>query len=233
MIDFIIKDGRKNVKCFCPSCGIDRGYHRENRSDRKCRNCYNISKIGVEDKQLYPNVNFNTPLIIKGCATRYQTNCIQCGKDKGYLTRKCFTKPCLSCTSKNNKIGMTEETLLNSKIKISCTLQEIPIEEFSGFVTPERKKLRSEFSDSGLKQECIRKSNYTCDISGKRGGDLQVHHKNAWLSFPDERYDIDNLVCLSEEVHKKFHKLYGSGKNTKEQYEEFKANFNLLSQNSI
>ena len=60
-----------------------------------------------------------------------------------------------------------------------------------------------------------------CQISGQKDIKLVVHHLNAWGSSPDERFDIHNGITISEELHKLFHKYYGRGNNTKEQFDEF------------
>jgi hypothetical protein len=60
-------------------------------------------------------------------------------------------------------------------------------------------------------------------ICGRRGIAVNAHHLNAWASFPNERYDVDNGVCLCVFDHERFHQIYGKGKNTKEQFEEYKA----------
>ena len=65
-------------------------------------------------------------------------------------------------------------------------------------------------------------ANYICDCCGKQGYNLHSHHLNGWNKFKEQRYDLENGVCLCESCHKEFHKLYGKGDNTKEQYIEFK-----------
>lgn len=52
---------------------------------------------------------------------------------------------------------------------------------------------------------------------------MNAHHLNAWASFPQERYDVENGVCLCQNCHDRFHDTYGKGKNTKEQFYEFKS----------
>lgn len=41
-----------------------------------------------------------------------------------------------------------------------------------------------------------------------------------------ERLDINNGITLTEEIHKKFHKMYGYKNNTKKQFEEFIIKYN-------
>jgi len=80
-------------------------------------------------------------------------------------------------------------------------------------------------STSALKRRCFKAADYICDICGVRGGKLNAHHKKSWKFHPEDRNDINNLVCLCQRCHINFHKQYGYGKKdplTEEQYEKFK-----------
>ena len=68
-----------------------------------------------------------------------------------------------------------------------------------------------------------RRDHYTCAICGRKGVAVNSHHLNAWASHPDERYDVNNGVTLCVFHHEDFHEKYGKGKNTKEQFEEYRA----------
>lgn len=69
----------------------------------------------------------------------------------------------------------------------------------------------------------LKLSGYVCTISGQRGGKLSAHHLDAWARNPEQRYRLNNGVCISREYHEKFHDKYGMkrGNNTKEQFKEF------------
>lgn len=68
-----------------------------------------------------------------------------------------------------------------------------------------------------------KRDHYACVICGRKGVEINAHHLNAWASFPDERYDLDNGVTLCKYHHENFHEKYGKGKNTREQFEEYRA----------
>ena len=71
------------------------------------------------------------------------------------------------------------------------------------------------------------RDNYTCQCCGdKRGGNLVAHHLNGYNWDKEHRTDVNNGITLCETCHKKFHKQYGYGNNTKGQFEEFMNNRN-------
>lgn len=66
------------------------------------------------------------------------------------------------------------------------------------------------------------KDNYTCQITGQRGGKLSAHHLYSWDKHPEKRFDINNGVTILKSLHKEFHDIYGRGNNTPEQFEDYK-----------
>jgi len=108
------------------------------------------------------------------------------------------------------------------KIKLSCINRGITAEKFNGFTTAISKAERTKFDDSGVRQQCYENANYRCNIYNCNDK-LNAHHLNSWHTHKEERFDINNLVCLSKQAHKTFHRIYGNKNNTKEQYEEFKV----------
>ena len=70
-------------------------------------------------------------------------------------------------------------------------------------------------------------ADFTCDCCKVRGGVvLHSHHLNSWIDNKEQRYDLDNGVCLCVECHYDFHRKFGQGYNTKQQYLEFKEVYN-------
>ena len=69
---------------------------------------------------------------------------------------------------------------------------------------------------------------YICRICGKKynwkdteNERFHSHHLNSWDIHINERYDINNGVCLCSRCHLSFHQLFGKGNNTRAQFIEF------------
>ena len=86
---------------------------------------------------------------------------------------------------------------------------------------PESEKIRKSTEYEQWRKYIFKRDNFTCQISGQNGGELQVHHINNFADFPELRTSIENGITLSKEVHKEFHHIYGKKNNTREQLEEF------------
>ncbi len=71
------------------------------------------------------------------------------------------------------------------------------------------------------KKDVLKRDNFTCQKTKRRGVRLAVHHIYNYADYPDLRWDVDNGITLAEDIHKEFHRLYGSRHNTKEQLLEF------------
>lgn len=67
------------------------------------------------------------------------------------------------------------------------------------------------------------RDDYTCQLCGEKGGKLNSHHMDSWDKFKEKRFDIDNGITLCVSCHKGFHKEYGYGNNTKEQFKKYES----------
>lgn len=88
----------------------------------------------------------------------------------------------------------------------------------------QRQKDRKLVDNRRWRNAVFERDNYTCQLTGKQGY-IVAHHIVGYNVSEELRFNVDNGITLLEEVHKSFHKIYGMGNNTKEQFEEFVKNF--------
>ena len=82
---------------------------------------------------------------------------------------------------------------------------------------------RKTFKDRRWRTDIFDRDKYICQICKyDKGGCLVAHHKNSYDIYPKDRYNVDNGITLCEDCHKNFHSIYGYGKNTEEQFIEWK-----------
>ena len=67
------------------------------------------------------------------------------------------------------------------------------------------------------------KTTPVCEVSGERNN-LVIHHLYSFNTHPELGNDPANMVRINADIHKAFHKAYGFGNNTPEQWVEFLEN---------
>ena len=96
----------------------------------------------------------------------------------------------------------------------------------------EREKGRNIQGLPQWRNEVYERDNYACQCCGdNKGGNLNAHHINGYNWCKEGRTDVNNGICLCEECHKEYHKIYGKGNNTWQQFREFLYNKYLQTNN--
>lgn len=52
----------------------------------------------------------------------------------------------------------------------------------------------------------LERDNYTCQLCGCTNTPLHAHHKRLWAYYPNDRFDLDNGICLCATCHRNIHK---------------------------
>lgn len=185
--------GTKNTKpSGCPKCGA-----RKNAEAR--------TKTHEEFIQEMDEINPN--IIIKSKYTG-ANNYVEC-----------------ECKIDGHKWNATPHNLLKERSCPKCALRN-----FSGKNNPrynsnltqeDRDQIRNYPEYKEWRAKIFERDNYTCQVTKKRGGKLEVHHFYSYDKYYCLRLVTENGITISKEIHNKFHSIYGYGNNTLEQWEEF------------
>jgi hypothetical protein len=206
------KNGKVRWNCFC-DCGnstIAKGNNLKSGSVSSCgclyKECHQNLKIDLL------NQRFGMLLIVEEVPTDkkgiyYKCKC-DCGKEiiRNSRSFKRYNIQSCGCVRKNggDKIrgennpnwnpNLTEEDRLN---------RARPPEETSRWT-----------------RAVIKRDGFKCKIcNGKKR--IVAHHLDGWNWCEERRFDIDNGVTLCDFHHKEFHKIYGYGDNTSEEFFEY------------
>ncbi|MCK9371075.1 HNH endonuclease [Candidatus Dojkabacteria bacterium] len=73
---------------------------------------------------------------------------------------------------------------------------------WKGGVTPLRKKVEKSLQYKLWRRAVFERDDYTCQICGQRGGELNADHIKPFALFPEFRFDINNGRILCVPCHK-------------------------------
>lgn len=192
---------RNKIKYNCDYCGkeceqIPSEYskYKNHYCSSECKNKHQGQIYSMENHPRYSQVEYNCDNCGKGCSM----------KRSHYETREhhfCSSK-CMGEWYSKNRIG-----------------ENHPRWNFD-LTEEERSDDRKYPEYYEWHNEVFKRDNYTCIISGVKGA-IVAHHLYSYDKNIELRTDINNGVTISVELHKEFHKRYGYGNNTLEQFKEF------------
>ena len=77
---------------------------------------------------------------------------------------------------------------------------------WKGGITSENQKERNSAKYSEWRKNVFVRDNFTCQICGQVGGNLNAHHIKRWSTNVNERYDVCNGITLCKKCHADVHK---------------------------
>ncbi len=202
----------------CPGCGVERQIKlRQSRKNVLCSRCFHATPEMQEAKRNQNKVKSDETKR-KMSENHWSTKGIE-SPFKGRV-QTTEAKELSRAAAKAHMDNMTNEEFELHRIKASLQNGRT-LETFRGFTSPENTMIRQSPEGKAWTKEILAKADFTCFKCNTRGGSLHAHHKNGFNSFPEQRLDVNNGVCLCETCHDEFHVQYGKGNNTKEQFEEW------------
>lgn len=213
------KNNRSILKFKCSKCGTSE-YFRFNsiiksNSDCLCKECSKLKFSEVKKRNIFE---------VKKWFLDKKSKLLSEYKN-------CFSKVSFVC-SKCGCVGEYHNFRRMFEINIECLCKGCSLKNRSGENNPnwnfdlteeERNKNRGFINRwyYDWRREILRRYNNTCVITGGRGKNIVVHHLYNWKDFPEQRIFIDNGIPIKQEIHKRYHSLYGYKGNTPEQFMKF------------
>lgn len=180
-------------------------------------NCYICGKEFKRKPALIKRAEH--PVCSRECQTvlkvkRKTVNCVICGKP---LLRS------------ENRLAIRPNPVCSEECRKELTHRKC----FDPSITDEeRQKTRKVPERMPFIRAVLERDDYTCQVCGKRGSNLAVHHLNGYSWDVENRCNPDNGVTLCVKCHKGFHHRYGMRDATKEEFIEYANQSGRLQDNT-
>lgn len=74
------------------------------------------------------------------------------------------------------------------------------------------------------RRRVMARDEFTCQLTGIKGGELEVHHIIPWAKAENLRYVVSNGITLSKEIHQRL--VTGNEEKYEQQFKEIAAKNN-------
>ena len=187
-------------------------YQGATQRSKECPICKNVFYckyglgIGRWEKKIYCSSECNWKSKYNG----KKIKCKQCSKDF-YITAKASKKYCSKRCADNSNIGKIPVNAWKKGDKPSPGTQFKKGEAritgannnfWKGGIYPDNLKARRTTEYLRWRKEVKERDNYTCQICGKRGGDMHADHIKPFSLYPELRTELSNGRTLCVTCHK-------------------------------
>lgn len=224
-------------KNYCPDCDKE-----ILRSSRRCWDCSVKAKKGrdrsveqpVAERQICPKCRgykHHLAQVCRECRSQSDPDnkCENCGEPAHRYAILCWE--CWRTRGRNyNTCIDCGKVVQRTSTRCSACYGKYRSEVFVGENNPlwnpniseeERARWRKEHRYVEWRKAVRKRDGCQCQICGKRSRCMNVHHLEAYNTAKELRFDVNNGICLCKQCHIDFHKQFGYGGNTQEQFVQF------------
>lgn len=142
-------------------------------------------------------------------------------KDSGKRNNRNRILWLIKCYCGNEFLSPRDSIISGDTTSCGCYRKKIAFEKrYNPNLSKEdRERNRGSVKYNEWRNSVYDRDNYRCIICGNNN--IQAHHLDGWNWCKEKRYDIENGLTLCKFHHNDFHKKYGRGNNTKEQFNEY------------
>lgn len=188
---------RANVIAICPGCGKERQMLWQNvtkKGDTLCRGC-------AVSKDL-SGMTFGRLSVIEldkkhNGYSRWWCKC-ECGKKKSIQGTQLINGSIVSCGC--YRIEQAAKSIRRGNQHPNWN---------QNLTDEDRIKMRFVLKDGVWRNKVFERDNYTCQVCGKYGGELEAHHLYSYSEHPEYQLSVDYGITMCKSEHKEFHSWMG------------------------
>jgi len=180
------KGGKSIFKCV--ECGKEfKDYHRK-WADRK----FCSIECGYKNKERRTSVN------CKHCGVEFEVFIYNLNRGRGRFCSMSCAKLFVADEVSERFKGKPKSLEHRRKLSESNKETKAPLRKQDRNVL---RDIRKSFEMNEWRRLVFKRDDYTCQLCGVRGGDLNAHHILSFVNFPKYRLEIDNGITYCEECH--------------------------------